>query len=761
MSTFLKMQTPTAKKLAVSAELEEVSPAVTKAVAAGSAATKRKVETVTGKAPLKAAAKKARVTAKSSPKVTPKKPTKSADELLGAKWITAGAKLPNIGMFGDWQAELRALLTRSAEELETAAENMKDALGSGDAGADEAVAFVISCVTERIALLAKKDEVVEIEDDAEDAAMAETEPEAAAVEEDEVAEEEAAEAAEDAAAMEEEEQQEEEEAAATEEPAAADADVVAKWIETGGDVEGLEAFGDWQSEISQLVEKPAEELTTFTQTLETMKDKDEEMADACAFFIACAEEQLARLAAAAVEAEDDEEEEEAKAEEEDGEQAAEEAEEETEESRALQAEKELQATTLAAATQVPPQREGWLARWSAAGEAVPEVRNACSDTGVSAAFGAIMGYETKEELAAPLESLLETARTAKKADKRAYTFMVKVTRDWQKVLAEEGKAKALLEKAEKKAKVEAEREAKKGEAEKAKVERARIKALKEAEKARQESGKAEKAAASKAAKAAEKARKEEEKAAEKLKKEAEKAEAAVAREAKKEADKAAKEAKALENQFTLPDGWTVDKVSKKDKAGKESTSTVYVSPAGARVASKAAVLKMAESEAKKAKTQKRMGAFMMGFLKGAPSPTAVAKKAAVGLEKDAAARQAAAVAAPEEEAAEQPEEATGPAATEPAVESEGADANMEEKQAPVEETQEAWMTRWVADGVEVCKEVFPDWEAQATAIIAMDDAEVQSGIDGMGEALESAEQAAMHPALEYVVRYSREVLARR
>ena len=180
---------------------------------------------------------------------------------------------------------------------------------------------------------------------------------------------------------------------------------------------------------------------------------------------------------------------------------------------------------------------------------------------------------------------------------------------------------------------------------------------------------------------------------------------------------------------------------------------LLLSPAGARVASKAAVLKMAESEAKKAKTQKRMGAFMMGFLKGAPSPTAVAKKAAVGLEKDAA--------APEEEAAEQPEEATGPAATEPAVESEGADANMEEKQAPAEETQEAWMTRWVADGVEVCKEVFPDWEAQATAIIAMDDAEVQSGIDGMGEALESAEQAAMHPALEYVVRYSREVLARR
>jgi colicin import membrane protein len=309
----------------------------------------------------------------------------------------------------------------------------------------------------------------------------------------------------------------------------------------------------------------------------------------------------------------------------------------------------------------------------------------------------------------------------------------------------------------------AEREGKASEVGAAKAERARIKALKEAEKARQEASKAEKAAASKAAKAAEKERKEEERAAEKVKREAEKAAAAVAREAKKEADKAAKEAKALENQFALPAGWTESKVAKKDKAGKPTaaTATVYLSPTGARVSSKAAVLKMAESEAKKAKTQKRMGAFMMGFLKGAPSPTAVAKKAAVGLEKDAAARQAAAVAAPEEEAAEQPEEATGPAATEPAVESEGADANMEEKQAPAEETQEAWMTRWVADGVEVCKEVFPDWEAQATAIIAMDDAEVQSGIDGMGEALESAEQAAMHPALEYVVRYSREVLARR
>ena len=40
----------------------------------------------------------------------------------------------------------------------------------------------------------------------------------------------------------------------------------------------------------------------------------------------------------------------------------------------------------------------------------------------------------------------------------------------------------------------------------------------------------------------------------------------------------------------------------------------------------------------------------------------------------------------------------------------------------------------------------------------MGDAEVQSGVDGMGEVLESAEQAA---ALRYVVRFSKEVLARR
>jgi hypothetical protein len=61
----------------------------------------------------------------------------------------------------------------------------------------------------------------------------------------------------------------------------------------------------------------------------------------------------------------------------------------------------------------------------------------------------------------------------------------------------------------------------------------------------------------------------------------------------------------------------------------------------------------------------------------------------------------------------------------------------------------------------VCAQVFPDWEAQATAIMAMADDDVQGGIDGMGAALESAEQAAMHPALEYVVRFSKEVLSRR
>jgi hypothetical protein len=829
------------------------------------------------------------------------KPTLSPDELLLARWTAAGAQLrPAIEMFGDWQGELAGLLAKSAEELAEGAANMQGALGSGDAAQDEAVAFVIRCVGERLAAQAAKasaDEtaralvgggvlkqfgkqqfkgtvtafdaeyelfhVLYEDGDEEDldrpevtkfqaawgrsiGGMAEkaqgwaaekarrlagSEQEqgvskggSAAQAAEEAAEEAAAEAAAELAA--EQAEQDEEQTRMYE-----------RWLSAGSALAergvALDVFGEWAVEMRQLLGQSAAQLADFREGLRGVQQTNEGAAAACAFFIGCAEElgaatgareeraaakaaeaaakaaaaKVAAEAAAKAEAAQVDKQATAKAgaaEEGLGESKAE-GEGEGDDDVVLvtddvalvtagqqapeqQAAQQLQDTTLAA-TNVAPRREGWLARWTAAGEAVPEVRSACADSGVRGAFQCIQAHGSREELAEPLQALLEASKAAQRADRRACHFMLKVARDWLKVRDSpfpahtngardrlkvrdspfpahtNGARSAQVLAAEAAERKVAEREGKASEVGAAKAERARIKALKEAEKARQEASKAEKAAASKAAKAAEKERKEEERAAEKVKREAEKAAAAVAREAKKEADKAAKEAKALENQFALPAGWTESKVAKKDKAGKPTaaTATVYLSPTGARVSSKAAVLKMAESEAKKAKTQKRMGDFMMGFLKGAPSPTALPKAAAVELEP-------AAVNAVEP-AAEPAAEAAEPAAVEPAelaaAEAKAVEQAAEAAAAPAaaeeeaEETEEAWLARWVAGGLEVCLAAFPDWEAQALAIRGMDDEDVQNGIDGMGEALESAEQAAMHPALDYVVQYSKEVLARR